>query len=48
MPKTSPRWFKLYSLKQDYNLADLSPQSLGDLSLRLFQDNELIHQYFRY
>uniref|UniRef100_A0A6P7FLT4 Sphingomyelin phosphodiesterase 1-like n=1 Tax=Diabrotica virgifera virgifera TaxID=50390 RepID=A0A6P7FLT4_DIAVI len=47
-PDTSPAWKKLYSMKKDYNLPDLSPTSFDVLADKLFNDTNLAKLYFEY
>ncbi|XP_050517642.1 sphingomyelin phosphodiesterase 1-like isoform X1 [Diabrotica virgifera virgifera] len=47
-PDRSPNWKKLYSMKEDYDLPDLSPKSLDGLVDALFTDTELMDNYWKY
>lgn len=47
-PDRTPSWFKLYSMKDAYDLEDLTPQSIHQLADTMFKDEELYCKYWRY
>ncbi len=44
----SPRWYKLYSMKEEYGMTDLSPDSHAKLVESLKADEVLFKKYHRY
>ncbi|XP_072399673.1 sphingomyelin phosphodiesterase 1-like [Diabrotica undecimpunctata] len=47
-PNRSPKWKKLYSMKEAYGLPDLSPKSLDVLVDALFTNTTLMDNYWKY
>jgi hypothetical protein len=43
-----PTWYKLYNMKEEYELADLSPASFADLAQDMKIQNSKFEKYFRY
>ena len=43
-----PVWFELYRAKQEYDLEDLSSESMNAFFHRMLADEELFQRYFRY
>lgn len=43
----TPRWFKEYSFKQEYNVPNLSPASLDQLTKNFVRDDQLLLKYWR-
>ncbi|CAG9841105.1 unnamed protein product [Diabrotica balteata] len=46
-PDRSPAWKKLYSMKEAYDLPDLSPESFDVFADKLFNDTALMNLYYR-
>lgn len=42
-----PQWYKSYSFKEEYDLPDLSYDSLGTWFSRLERSEELLNRYYR-
>ncbi|XP_076252483.1 sphingomyelin phosphodiesterase 1-like isoform X2 [Rhynchophorus ferrugineus] len=47
-PYTSPKWMKLYSIKEAYNFSDLSPDNFDIFAKRLSTDRNLLDVYWRF
>ncbi|CAB3377350.1 Hypothetical predicted protein [Cloeon dipterum] len=45
-PEVPPRWFRLYSARQDLQLADLSPAELYKAALRMVHDDKLFETFY--
>ncbi|CAL4122871.1 unnamed protein product [Meganyctiphanes norvegica] len=43
----SPRWFELYSAKEEYNMEALQPTDWDDLATRMSTDRQLFDKYFK-
>jgi hypothetical protein len=43
----SPRWFREYSMREQYGMSDLSPDSHADLAETLRTNNEAFSAYHR-
>lgn len=43
-----PVWFELYHAKKEYDLADLSPDSMHEFFQRMLVDDVLFQKYFKY
>lgn len=46
-PNERPQWYKSYSFKEEYNITDLTYDSLNDWYFRLLNDNDLLKRYYR-
>ncbi|CAD6195707.1 unnamed protein product [Caenorhabditis auriculariae] len=46
-PTEEPKWEKLYSVKKEYGLRDLSPKSWNQLANRIFVDADVKHKFLR-
>lgn len=46
-PDIPPRWFRLYSMREAYDLDDLSPHSIHQLVDKMFNDQEMYCKYWR-
>jgi sphingomyelin phosphodiesterase len=46
--EVDPIWFELYQAKEEYELADLTPQSMDELFQRMLTDDALFQLYFKY
>lgn len=47
-PEVAPVWSELYQAKQEYGLADLTPQSMDVLFQRMLTDDAVFQLYFKY
>ncbi|CAH1999492.1 unnamed protein product [Acanthoscelides obtectus] len=47
-PNDPPYWYKLYSMKEAYNLKSLAPKEVDVVAKGLFVDEDLFQQYWRY
>ncbi|EFN81993.1 Sphingomyelin phosphodiesterase [Harpegnathos saltator] len=45
-PNDRPQWYKSYSFKEEYNISDLTYDSLKDWFDRLSHDNDLLNRYY--
>lgn len=43
-----PEWFKMYSFKDDYGIASVSPVDLDALVRKMVKDEKLAYKYFEY
>ncbi|CAH0560165.1 unnamed protein product [Brassicogethes aeneus] len=44
-PEIGPNWYKLYSFKHAYNLADLKPKTVGNLLYTMAKNHTLLEQF---
>ncbi|XP_023015457.2 sphingomyelin phosphodiesterase 1 isoform X1 [Leptinotarsa decemlineata] len=47
-PEMTPRWFKLYSMKEAYGLDHLTPEKFDQLAVKMFRNNTLTELYWRF
>lgn len=47
-PGKAPRWYKLYSFKEAYEMTDLSYERFHNLLQRMASNMTLLEQYRRY
>ncbi|KAK2580874.1 hypothetical protein KPH14_005946 [Odynerus spinipes] len=46
-PTQQPQWYKSYSFKDEYNLTDLSLNSLSDWLVEIKSDKDIVNRYYR-
>lgn len=46
--EVEPVWYELYQAKQEYNLTDLTPQSMDELFQRMKADDTIFQLYYKY
>lgn len=46
-PAQRPSWYKSYSFKEEYNISDLTYNSLSEWLFKLGDDETLLTRYYR-